>query len=255
MRACALGAMAALSLAMGAACEARAQDSARAAPLGVEAARVAAFRREYRMLVHAADSVALIGTRTVDVAPATFAAAPAWLVVETRTGAVAAAESLYVAAVDGRPVQWSSTLGPSRLAIAFTRDSMLGATSGPGGRRNFVHALAPNPIASIAMLELLLPAVPLTPFWTDSVSVVMVDHAGSAVIRAELAVIGETELEAADGLAAAARRPAWIVVLRAPGPRTVLLWVDKADGRLLLLQQPLPLHLGSLLEYRPVSSR
>lgn len=231
---------------------AAAQDSTQAArvTLGADPGRFVPFRREYDMLAASGDSMVSIGRRVVIVDSARFAGAPAWLVVETRSGVVPAVESLYVSP-GGRALQWTASLGASRLAIAFTRDSIFGATSTPVGRQNVLHAAPANLLASMAMAELLLRGVAWRPDLSDSVSVLTVDHVSSAVSVAQLAVIGEESVTTSGGMAPG--RAAWVVVLRAAGPRTALLWVDKQDGALLRLQQLLPMHGAAVLEYRPVN--
>ena len=248
----ALGLLATLALASAAPRVAVSQDTTQAerATLGADPARFAAFRREYDMVAMSGDSMISIGRRVVTADPAQFAGGPAWLVVETRGGVVPAVESLYVSPA-GRALQFTASLGASRLAIAFTRDSVFGATSTPLGRQNVLHAAPANLLASTAMVELLLRAIPWRPDWTDSVSVLAVDHASSAIAPAHLAVIGEDEVKSSGGTAPA--RPAWVLVLRTAGPRTVLLWVDREHGTLLRLQQLLPMHGAAMLEYRPVS--
>jgi hypothetical protein len=253
MRAPALGGLAALTL-LGAPSAAACQDTTAARPLALDSTRIVAFRREYQMLAVTGDSVILLGTRTVSASPTQVAGAPAWLVIETRTGAVPAAETLYVSS-GGRPMQYSARLGASRLAVAFTRDSMLGAVSTPVGRQNFVSPSPADLMTSPAMLEFLLPALTLTEHRATPVSVLSADNAGSGILRGELAVIGEELVDRPGDAGIAQPRPAWIAVVRAPGPRTLLLWVDKQDGAVLRLQQPLPVHSASLLEYRWVGAR
>ncbi|MGH7637675.1 MAG: hypothetical protein ACREOK_08480 [Gemmatimonadaceae bacterium] len=218
------------------------QDSLTTRPplLGADTMRIVPFQREYAMLAWVGDSTVPVGSRTIRLDAATHAGKPAWLIVETRTGAVPAAESLYVGP-DFRPLQWSASLGTARLTLAFSRDSMFGGTTGPAGRQTIIQAGGPSLIVSIAMLEALFPAMDWTPYRSDSVSVLVVDHVSSTVTPAELAVIGE---DSVDG------RPAWIVVLRAPA-RSVLFWVDQQTGTLLRVQQLLPLNGASMLEYRP----
>jgi hypothetical protein len=220
-----------------------AQDSAVvSAPvplLGADTTRIAPFQREYDMFVWIGDSVVSLGSRTVRLDSAVHAGAPVWLIIETRTGAVPAAESLYVGR-SLRPVQWAASLGDARLTIAFGRDSIFGGTTGPGGRQTIILGGGPSLIVSTAMLEALFPVLQWTPYRSDSVQVLVVDHVSSIVMPAELAVIGE------DSIAA---RAAWIVVLRAPA-RSVLFWIDQETGTLLRLQQPLLLSGASMLEYR-----
>lgn len=216
-----------------------AQDSAGTrAVFAVDAARSAAFRSSYEMLTITGDSAQVIGRRTLEVVAATFAEQPAWLLVETRTGAVAAVESLYVSP-DMRALRWSASQGPATLAMVFARDSVFGATGGPGGRQSVVAPVPPRLIVSTAMLEALLPLLPLSEQWRDSVTVLAVTQSSTTAIPAELAVVG-TEEGSGD----------WIVALRAP-THTVVLWADRDTRRVVRVQQPLPLHTASLLEYRP----
>ena len=207
--------------------------------LGADTSRAAPFLREYDMYAWIGDSVVSIGSRAVRLDSSVHAGTPAWLIVETRTGAVPAAESLYVSR-SMRPVQWTGSVGQARLTLAFGRDSIFGGTTGPGGRQTIMLAGGPSLVVSTAMLEALFPLLQWTPYRSDTVQVLIVDHVSSSVIPAELAVIGE------DSVAA---RPAWIVVLRAPA-RSVLFWIDQETGVLLRLQQPLPLNGASMLEYR-----
>lgn len=221
------------------------QDSLETRPplLGADTTRIVAFQREYSMLAWVGDSTVPLGSRTIRLEPAKHAGKPAWLIVESRTGAVPAAESLYVGS-DFRPLQWSASLGTARLTLAFGRDSIFGGTTGPGGRQTVIQAGGPSLIVSIAMLEALFRTMQWTPYRSDSVTVLVVDHVSSTVIPAELAVIGEDSI---------AGRPAWIAVLRAPA-RSVLFWVEQQTGTLLRVQQLLPLNGASMLEYRPITA-
>lgn len=222
---------------------AAAQDTAavvaRPPLLDADTTRLVPFVRDYEMFAWVGDSIVPLGTRTVRLESAAHAANPGWLIVETRTGAVPAVESLHLSRTL-RPRQWSATLGHARLALAFSRDSIFGGTTGPGGRQTIIQAGAESLVVSTAMLEALFPAMTWTPYRTDSVAVLVADHVASSVVTAELTVIGEDSVDA---------RAAWIVVLRAPG-RSVLFWVDRDTGALLRLQQPLPLNGASMLEYR-----
>lgn len=217
-----------------------AQDSAAAgATWRVDPGRAAPFRSAYRMRVDLGDSSQVIGERTVEMVAATYADAPAWLIVERRTGAVAAAESLYVTP-EMRPLRWSGSVGPATLAMVFARDSVFGATSGPGGRQSVLAPVAPKTVISVAMLEALLPMIVLTPYFADSVSIMSVGQASVSSVAAELVVLGEEE-----------GTGHWIMALRAPA-QTLILWVDKMSGRLVRSQQPLPLHTASLLEFHRI---
>lgn len=247
MRSAARGAAIVLALLVGSSEGHAAQDTTAVVVrhvLPIDTSRIRPFRRTYDMFVHSGDSATGIGQREVELTPAIYAGNPAWLVAETRTGMVPAAESLYLA-LDTRPIHWQSVLGGARLGVEFVGDTIFGAVSAPGSKQSLVLPIRADLLVSQAMTEILLPLLPLTAQWTDSVGVLAVDMAGGTVIPAELAVIGEEQL-LVDSLLI---RPAWVVVLRAD-QRSVLFWVDKETGEVLRVQQPLPLHAGSLLEYR-----
>jgi hypothetical protein len=224
----------------------RAQDTTATPrhPGPVDVTRVQPFRRTYDMIVRGRDSSTIIGQREVVVSSATYAGAPAWVIVETRSGLVPAVESLFVAA-DLHPLHWSSALGAARLGAEFVGDSIFGAMTAPTGKQNIVAAGRPDLLVSGPMVEALLPLLPLTSAWTDSVGVLSVDLVSTRVIPAELAVVGEEDLI----LDQPAGRPVWIVALRA-GDRSVLYWVEKAGGAVLRVQQALPPHTGTEMEFR-----
>jgi hypothetical protein len=196
------------------------------------------------MIVHGHDSSVVVGQREIALSSAVYSGAPSWLLVETRTGIVPAVDSLYIGP-DLRPLHWSSVLGTARLGAEFVGDSIYGAMTSPTGKQNIVAAGRPDLLVSGAMVEAILPLLPLTSTWTDSAGVLSVDLATTQVIAAELAVVGEEDLP----LDSSATRPTWVVALRA-GEHSVVYWVDKASGALLRIQQPLRSHTGTDLEYR-----
>lgn len=246
------GAVVALTLLLVLPLIAGAQDTSAAPPgppaprhlLALDLSRVQPFRRTYDIVVHTRDSAFVLGQREVTLDSASYAGVPGWLLVETRSGVVPAAESLYLAP-ELRPIHWSSALGPARLGVEFVGDSIYGATTSPMGKQNIVMAGRPDLLVSGPMVETLIPLLPLTSIWTDSVGVLAVDATTSAVLPAELAIIGEENLM----VDTVTQRPAWVVALRA-GPRHVLYWVDKETGAALRIDQPLSDHVGTLLEYR-----
>jgi hypothetical protein len=234
----------ALALLVIAAGGSRAQDSVTRHVLPIDTARIQPFRRIYDMVVHTRDSTVVIGQRELSLEPTSYANAPAWRIVETRTGAVPAAETLYVSTAM-RPLQWYAAQGAARVGATFVGDTVFGAVSAPSGKQQMIIASRPDLIVSQAMLEVAMPLLPLSPAWSDSAGVLDVTMAGGSVIPSELTVIGEEEVR----LDSTTARPVWVVALRAE-VRTVLLWVDKETGESLRLQQPLPPHVGTLLEYR-----
>jgi hypothetical protein len=196
------------------------------------------------MVVHTRDSGTVVGQREVTLQLGTYAGSPSWRLVEVRTGAAPSAETLYVTP-DLRPLLWYAVQREARMGVTFVGDTILGATSAPAGRRNVRVASRPDLLVSQPMIELVLPLLPLSLEWTDSAAVLAVDLAGGTVIPVEISVIGE-ELVVVDSIV---QRPAWVVALRADA-RTVLMWIDKEDGDVYRMQQPLPAHVGILLEYR-----
>jgi hypothetical protein len=164
--------------------------------------------------------------------------------VEARTGIVPAAETLYVTTAL-RPLQWFAAQGAARIAATFVGDTIFGAVSAPSGKRQMILASRPDLVTSQAMLDATMPLLAFLPEWSDSVGVLAVDMAGASVIPSELTVIGEEDLML-DSLTA---RPAWVVALRAE-TQSALFWIDKENGEPLRMQQRLPSHVGTLLEYR-----
>ena len=212
--------------------------------LALDLTRLEPFRRTYDVIVHRGDTAVTIGTREVSLEQADFAGASGWRLVEQRTGAVAAAETLFVAN-DVRPVRWSSSIGPARLAAAFVGDTIMGATTVGGTRQNLLIGGRPDLLVSGAMVELVLGLLPLAEQWRDSAAVLALGVAGRAIIPAELLMLGQEEL----ALDSVTTRLANVVVLRAED-RSILYWVDVETRAVLRMQQLLPAHVGSLLEYR-----
>jgi hypothetical protein len=241
------GALVALALLGGVALASAAQDTVVAVArhvLPVDTTRIRPFHRVYDMVVHTRDSGTVIGQREVTLQQGTYAGNPSWRLVEVRTGAVPAAETLYVTP-DLRPLLWYAVQREARMGVTFVGDTVLGATSAPAGRRNLLVVSRPDLIVSQPMIELVLPLLPLSLEWTDSAAVLAVDLVGGTVIPVEISVIGE-ELVVVDSTV---QRPVWVVALRAD-PRAILLWIDKENGEVYKMQQPLPTHVGTLLEYR-----
>jgi hypothetical protein len=237
----------ALALLGGVALASAAQDTVVVAPhvLPTDTARIRPFHRVYDMVVHTRDSGTVIGQREVTLQQGTYAGNPCWRLVEVRTGAIPAAETLYVTP-DLRPLLWYAVQREARMGVTFVGDTVLGATSAPAGRQNLRATSRPDLLVSLPMIELVLPLLPLSLEWTDSAAVLAVDLAGGTMIPVEISVIGEELIVVVDSIV---QRPAWVVALRAEA-RTILMWIDKENGDVYKMQQPLPAHVGILLEYR-----
>lgn len=237
--------MCALALTV-AAPQARAQDTI-ATPrhvLSLDLSRLQPFARSYDMIVHVGDSGQVIGQRDVALATTLYAGQPAWLLLESRTGIVPSTDSLFLG-LDLRPLHWSSELGRSRLGAEFAGDSIFGATVTPTARRSMILPSRPDMLVSTGMIETLVALLPLTPEWNDSVAVLAVDAGDAAVLPAEMAVIGEAQLVTGDSTTLA-----WVVAIRTERSQ-MQLWVEKSGGRVGRIEQQLPSHVGSRLEFRP----
>lgn len=211
--------------------------------LWLDLARLQPFAHTYDMCVRFADSTAILGERSVALEPATYAGVDAWLIVETRSGSVPSLDSLVVAR-DFRPLHWSSTLGPARFVTEFAGDSLLGAVGAGRWRGNVVLATRPDAIATGAMLEAMLPLLPLSATWSDSASVIAVDAASASLLPAEIGVLTVDQLPDSSGSV-----PVWVVALRTTRAALVY-WVEQATGVPLLIQQALPPPHVGMLEFR-----
>ena len=211
--------------------------------LSLDVSKVRPFHRAYEMLTRGPDSAVVIGQRDLVLDSASYNGAPAWLLIETRTGVVAAVESLYIAP-DLRPLHWSSVLGAARLGAEFVGDSIYGATTMQAGKQNLVVGSRPDLLVSLSMVELLIPLLPLTADWSDSAAVLGVDLTSSLITPARLAVVANLE-EQRDSVVVRTM----FVELSAEQHRVVFAF-DAATGDVLSVRQPLPPQTGSELEYR-----
>ena len=239
------GALLALSCMVGAARGAAAQDSigTHRHVLALDMTRLRPFARSYDMVVHVGDSTHIIGQREVALSESIYAGQPAWIVVESRSGLVAVTDSLVLAA-DLRPMHWSSGLGRSRFEAEFSGDSIFGATVTPAARRSIILGSRPDLVVSTAMLEVIFGLLPLSGEWSDSAALLAVDAGDATVIPAELAVTGTEQGVGSDTAGA------WLVAVRT-GRGQLQLWIEKTSGIVARIEQSLPSHVGSRLEYRP----
>jgi len=238
-----------LATILGNAPPARAQDSALVVPhtLPFDVSRIRTFRHTYEMRVSSPESTVVIGFRTVSMDSAVYDGRPAWLIVETRSGAVPAVDTVFLAP-DLRPIHWSSHIGPAQLALEFVGDSVLGGIGSVAGRRNILMRAPPDLLLSVSVAEALLPLLPLDSLSRDSVTVVSADVNGLAMLPAELVFLGE-EIVAVDAFVP---RQTWVIGLRTES-RNIVFWIDKSTGVVVKSQHPLPPHVGTVMEYRLIS--
>jgi hypothetical protein len=231
-------------LALLAVAPAAAQDSVVARHLlQLDVSRLQSTSRRYDIVVRRRDSLIVVGERRVDVRPALYAGADAWLIVETRTGEVPAAESLYVSP-DFRPLHWASALGPARLATEFVGDSILGAASAGRSKQNIALQGRPDVLVNHAMVEVMLSLLPLADAWVDSAASISVNLSGTALTPSELAVVASENMPVDSSVV-----PVWVVALRS-AESSVLYWVEKSTGVPFLIQQQVPAHVGGQMEFR-----
>lgn len=218
-------------------------DTVQHRPLPVNGLLLRPQHLSYELRVVTPDSTHVVGTRQVDVTHSTYAAFPAWMIAESRTGSVPATDSLYLSYVDLRPLHWNSLLGDrSRLAIEFTADSLYGGTSGPSGNQNIVLPHGRDLLAGSAMTEVVLQLMPHSVGRVDSVSVLEVDLGASRIVPGVLSVDGEQDLDTSLG-----RMHCWVISLTTPGG-VVRYWLSESDPVVVRTRQDLPGRPGMTFE-------
>ena len=234
---------------------ARAQDTTQAAPpppadtatvpraLPVNGLLLRPQHLRYQMRIVTPDSSHVVGDRDVDVRQGTYGGFPAWVVAETRGGAVRSSDSLYLSYVDLRPLHWTSMIGgQARLALEFTADSVYGGTSGPTGARTIVLAHGRDLLTGAAMTDVAFELMPHTVGRVDSVSVLVIDLGASRVLPGTVSVDGEQDVETPTG-----RVHCWVVRL-STAEGEVQYWVSELDPTVVRTRQTLPGHPDSTFE-------
>ena len=177
----------------------------------------------YDMSLERDASTTPLGSRTISVATAPYAGAPAWLLLETRVGErIGATDSLFVD-LSLRPLHWSAVIGQARVAAEFRADSAYGATSGPPGRRSIVMAVPPRTIVSGAMLESMLRIAPIQLGWEDTVATLSVSLTGASLSPTRMYVVSEDRV-----IVPAGTFDCWVVAAQSEGSKG-LYWVTKRD--------------------------
>lgn len=177
----------------------------------------------YEITLERDAGTSIVGTRTVTSTMTTYAGSPAWLLLENRTGEVAAYTDSLFTDLSLNPLHWGSLLGGARLVAEFRADTVFGATSAPSGRRSMIGAIPPGALVSSAMLETVLRLLPFQTTWEDSAAVLSVTPGSNTVMPTRLAVIGEDRVRVPAGTF-----DCWVVSVRADPGRS-LYWVTKRD--------------------------
>jgi hypothetical protein len=190
----------------------------------IPAAVIAPGQFVYETTLERGAGTTVLGTRTVAVSQTAYAGAPAWLLLETRSGdGIPAADSLLAGIVDLHPIHWSSTLGGARLAAEFRGDTVYGATSAPSGRRSMVATVPSGTLISSSMLETVLRLLPLQTGWEDSTGTLSISLNGNSVVPTRLSVVSEESVRVPAGTF-----DCWVVAVHAD-PGRGLYWVTKRD--------------------------
>jgi hypothetical protein len=167
-----------------------------------------------------------LGTRTLELVPATFKGSPAWLVIDTRQfTTVTLAESLYVSRADLEPLHRAAHSPRSNVVAEYGRDSIHTTFGGERGNASVAMANEPGLLANTYLLELVVGAAPLTADWRTSARLAAVSPQESgAIIPIETHTIGEETVIIPDG-----SFDCWVVAMDAGASRQKL-WVRKTDG-------------------------
>jgi len=162
------------------------------------------------------------GSRIVSLVAATYAGAPASLLVETRLSPTdTARDSLFVDPVSLTPLHWVGSIGPAQIAFEFRGDTAYGGTSAPTGRRSAVTIVPPGTLVSAAMLETALRALPLVPGYQDSTNTLSVNLHDETLVPTTLSVIGREMVRVPAGTF-----DCWVVSVHAGDRGRGLYWVS-----------------------------
>lgn len=162
------------------------------------------------------------GSRIVSLAAATYAGAPASLLVETRLSPIdTARDSLFVDPVSLAPLHWIGTIGQAQIAFEFRGDTAYGGTSAPTGRRSEVTIVPAGTLVSAAMLETALRALPLAPGYQDSTNTLSVNLHDETLVPTTLSVIGRETIRVPAG-----SFDCWVVSVHAGDRGRGLYWVS-----------------------------
>lgn len=179
----------------------------------------------------AGDSTPL-GTRVVSVSELSLAGTPSWLIAEGRHGSVVeTTDSVSLARADLAPERWSATIGASRFAASFTRDSMFGGTDTYQGRASFGVAIPADALLSAGMVERIIEMLPLHEGYRASAALVLVEGQTPRIVRSEILVEGLDTLTVGRQ-----STECWRVLLRTPATEERL-WVARDGARVVRSEQ------------------
>ncbi|HYD51904.1 MAG TPA: hypothetical protein VEA99_04730 [Gemmatimonadaceae bacterium] len=220
-----------------------------AARPALDGARLSPERRVYQLTVLRGGLPTTVGERTVTVRDASHGGLPAWSIVELRRVAAATSvDSAIVARGDLAPLHWEGTVAGARLVAGVSRDTLYGVVASPAARRSIAAGGVGGAVLNAAMLEVMLPLMPLQVGWSAPLALVVVDAAGARVVPAQLVVEREESVQVPAG-----RFDCWVVTLRVMRA-TRTLWVSR-DGRgVVRSEERMPDIDGAVLEQALVAT-
>jgi hypothetical protein len=187
-------------------------------------------------------STTILGTRTVAASRATYNAAPAWLLLETRSAdGIPSADSLLTDVTGLHPLHWNAAQGLARLGAEFRGDTAFGATAAPSGHRSIIAVVPSGTMITSAMLETALRLLPLQTGWEDSTTALSITLGNTAVVQTRLSVIGEDQVRVPAGTF-----DCWVVAVHAEAARG-LYWVTKRDPQVVRSALDVPAFGGAQL--------
>jgi hypothetical protein len=209
----------------------------------VDAAALRPIRLSYEVTLTRDGVAQPLGAQTITFTDATYAGAPSWLILEARDGGGVPALDSIVATRDRlTPLHWGASMGQSRLAAEFTRDSIYGATSSPLGRKSLVGPAPRGVIASEGMLDGLLQVAPIEVGWTANATLLVADLTGTRLLAGRLTAEREEDVTVPAGTF-----PTWVVSLRT-GNGEKWLWVSKEHRVVVKSSQALSQLGGGVLD-------
>jgi hypothetical protein len=183
------------------------------------------------------------GSQSITFAEATYAGAPSWLILESRSGGgIPALDSIVASRDQLAALHWGTSTGLARLAAEFTRDTIYGATSSPLGKRSLIAAAPRGVIASEGMLDGLLQLAPIENGWSSDATLLVADLTSARMVPARLVVEREETVTVPAGTF-----PSWVVSLRTDNAEKRF-WVSRETQMVVKSSQPLPQLNGVVLD-------
>ena len=211
--------------------------------LPIDSTRLQPAHLVYRSVLERDSTTTVIGDQQFVVSPLDYAGTPAWMLArQGQQGVSPTTDSLVVRRSDLRPLHWTTTLGPARLAAEFTPDTVFGAMTSPLGKQTLILPNRPDLLVNTMGVDAIVGALPLTAGWRDSATVLVVDAGGSALAPATIAVDGEEHV-----VVPAGEYDCWVVSVETERG-SERLWVTKQGQLVVRAEEVLPQLGGATLQ-------